>query len=310
MPAAPPNDIENKIAPSIARILDNNAQVVGAGVLINERTIITTAQVIAEALGKSDDFPTNAPTLTGQIHLDFPYIKKGSIFLAENVNLVPRRSDGGGNTALIMLKSSAPEGARPMSFFIKDNISKDLWGHRFWAFVFSSANPLGNWIYGKLLNFQENTKLIKINIEYIDMYGARFEGTPIWDENLNEFIGIGTDLIGSDEEGWSGNIDPADNLVHEYSILNEYGKRSGNSEVRTENEPNVKSTSGNKENTDKLPEEAIPAGFSLGREFTGHSSYISRIAWSPDGQILASGSNDKTIKLWDFEKGMCLATQF
>ena len=30
----------------------------------------------------------------------------------------------------------------------------------------------------------------------------------------------------------------------------------------------------------------------------GHSSYVNSLAYSPDGQLLVSGSNDRTIKLW------------
>ncbi|MFN0118433.1 MAG: WD40 repeat domain-containing protein, partial [Elusimicrobiota bacterium] len=35
------------------------------------------------------------------------------------------------------------------------------------------------------------------------------------------------------------------------------------------------------------------------KEFVGHSDHIQEIAFSPDGQTLASGSCDNTIKLWD-----------
>lgn len=33
--------------------------------------------------------------------------------------------------------------------------------------------------------------------------------------------------------------------------------------------------------------------------FEGHLAGISTLAWSPDGQWIASGSDDKTIRLWN-----------
>ena len=39
------------------------------------------------------------------------------------------------------------------------------------------------------------------------------------------------------------------------------------------------------------------------RTFTGHSSYVNSVAWSPDGSRVASGSDDNTIKIWDVATG-------
>jgi WD40 repeat protein len=47
----------------------------------------------------------------------------------------------------------------------------------------------------------------------------------------------------------------------------------------------------------------LPPGVKLLRTLRGHTGYIGRIAWSPDGRLLASPSADETIRLWDAETG-------
>lgn len=44
------------------------------------------------------------------------------------------------------------------------------------------------------------------------------------------------------------------------------------------------------------------------RVFTGHSRGLACVAFSASGALLASGSNDKTIKLWNANTGECIRT--
>jgi small GTP-binding protein len=55
-------------------------------------------------------------------------------------------------------------------------------------------------------------------------------------------------------------------------------------------------------------QDEIPPGFKLRHTLRGHEGWIGRIAWSPDGRTLASGSRDTTIRLWDTETGKGIRT--
>jgi WD40 repeat protein/RNase P subunit RPR2 len=57
----------------------------------------------------------------------------------------------------------------------------------------------------------------------------------------------------------------------------------------------------------KPPEQAKPLAV-LERKLTGHTGWVRSVAVSPDGTWAASGSNDKTVKIWDLETGQCRAT--
>jgi WD40 repeat protein len=46
----------------------------------------------------------------------------------------------------------------------------------------------------------------------------------------------------------------------------------------------------------------------LQRTLQGHSNWIHSVAWSPDGKILATGSRDTTVRLWQASDGVSLKT--
>ncbi|MGZ3609991.1 MAG: WD40 domain-containing protein [Ktedonobacteraceae bacterium] len=59
---------------------------------------------------------------------------------------------------------------------------------------------------------------------------------------------------------------------------------------------------------DKSTKDNIPPGFTLRHTLRGHSSWIARIAWSPDGNTLASPSRDQTIRIWNLQTGQWVQT--
>src|SRR5712691_9273568 len=59
---------------------------------------------------------------------------------------------------------------------------------------------------------------------------------------------------------------------------------------------------------DEKVRKKLPPGVKLLRTLRGHTGWIGRIAWSPDGRMLASPSYDQTIRLWDAETGELLRT--
>jgi hypothetical protein len=63
--------------------------------------------------------------------------------------------------------------------------------------------------------------------------------------------------------------------------------------------PDVKPT----KRSARPPEKAEPLAV-LERKLAGHENWVYSVAVSPDGTWAASGSDDKTVRIWDLETGM------
>ncbi|MBD2073005.1 pentapeptide repeat-containing protein [Phormidium sp. FACHB-592] len=86
----------------------------------------------------------------------------------------------------------------------------------------------------------------------------------------------------------------------------------GNQWSAVSHQPSTLSSQGNQDPAEPLPRSnnpltvapLHPSLFTL----TGHTDWIWSIAFSPDGQVLASSSSDRTIKLWDVQTQHCYKT--
>ncbi|MDD2755392.1 MAG: P-loop NTPase fold protein [Methanothrix sp.] len=218
----PPNDFIDYLSQSVVRIFNDNGQIVGSGFLIDETLILTTAHVIAQAMGLKDDFPTTTHEQLGHVfHIDFPFIKSREIYTAHNNYLASRNSGGGSDRAFLRLDNDLPIDTKPIALLTEEKFADQLWGHRFWAYVPSGLSDPGDWINGTLLEPQDN-RWLKVKINSIHSFGPVFSGTPIWDEQWKCFIGMGIEL-GNSKNDWIGYIAPSDYLASQLSQISIYG---------------------------------------------------------------------------------------
>jgi S1-C subfamily serine protease len=165
---------------AIVRIWAADGSVVGAGVLVGERSVLTCAHVIDDALGREQD--TLEVPQEG-VALDFPLVAPGQKLTARVTAWQPDA-----DVAALELTEPPPAGAAP----VVPVSASDLWGHSFRAFGFPAGHSDdGVWSPGRILG---RNAFGWVQIESIEdtSYFVKpgFSGGPVWDEMSGAVVGI------------------------------------------------------------------------------------------------------------------------
>lgn len=172
---------------AIARILDANGRVSGAGFLVTGKYILTCAHVISQALRKYDiEKPSE------DIILDFPATASRDVYKARVIIWRPEENT---DLAGLELLSEAPKGAEPPRLVLEDGAN--LWGHFFRAYGFPKGYELGVWSAGIVRGQTATNDWIQIESGQDVGYRIQpgFSGSPVWDESLSGVVGI---IVASD----------------------------------------------------------------------------------------------------------------
>jgi hypothetical protein len=181
--------MSNLVKRCIARILDENQEVVGAGFLVDRRYVLTCSHVVARACGVD---PTSASPPEVPISLDFPLVAPGINFSGTVVgwySLNERASlkNGSDDIAVLELIEDAPEDCVPAELH---RISEP-WGDPFRAFGFPAGNDNGVWASGLLRDEQGNGWVQLDGASPLGFaVGPGFSGAPIWNDRLNGIVGM------------------------------------------------------------------------------------------------------------------------
>ena len=206
------------LAASIARVFSKTG-VVGAGLVISDRRVLTCAHVVRQAMGLRPGDPLDLSSAA--VELDFPLVLAGTRYTARVIRIWPEMPpqapspDGIEDIAILELAQPVPDDVRTPALVTVTN----LWNHPFSAFGFPAGNTDGVWARGVLMRPIANRW-----IQVVDEQSAGFRvepgfsGTPVQDEELGQVVGI---VVASEKraEVKAAYIIPVDVLIQAWPEL-------------------------------------------------------------------------------------------
>jgi len=178
-----------RLKSAIVRLRDINKKIIGVGILVGSRQVITCAHVVRDALNLSTT-PEQPPSQ--EIMLDFPFPAPG-IFLSAQVKFwKPRQEDGSGDIAgLEITNGLVPSVSRPIKLIMTNEIS-ELSGHSCLAYGFPENYDTGVWSFDNKIQDERPGGTVQVTNEYVTGHRIQpgFSGGAIWDKELNGVVGI------------------------------------------------------------------------------------------------------------------------
>jgi len=195
---------------AVARIYRDKT-VVGAGLLVTPRYMVTCAHVVAAALNLRGDL-TQAPI--DPIRLDFPLAAQGMAPITARVVVwQPPQPDGSGDIAGLELLEPLPAGVASEGLLT----ASYLWKHPFRAFGFSAKHDAGVWTEGHIQG-RQSYGWVQVVCGDGYLIAPGFSGTPVWDTEHNGVVGI---AVAAETAASAGYIIPARTLIDAWPILSQ-----------------------------------------------------------------------------------------
>ncbi|NUP20137.1 MAG: serine protease [Streptomyces sp.] len=179
----------DRLAPAVARVLDADGRVVGAGFLIAPDTVCTCAHVVARARDPEGTEAT-ASAEGGTVTIDFPLLRDTPYARRTyqvHVSAWEPVGDDGGDIALLRLPEELPQVVRPVPLVS----GSEMWGHRFRVLGFPAGSDHGQWAQGRVRD-RVGAGWVALSEEYdrLRRITRGFSGSPVWDEELGGVIGM------------------------------------------------------------------------------------------------------------------------